>query len=117
MSNALLLALTGVVVLVATMPLPAAPVRDPLSIKLYTTIHNSKEYIFSAGPVPYDMAECRRRIKGLAADRDKVLRTGIGANGQKATKEDLAELRSWRFDCEYFSKPPVIKDPIEVKDL
>lgn len=79
--------------------------------KLYMVVYNGTDIGGTAGPLPYDMNECKSRQETMMLDKQETLDGGINRKTNKPfTVEEREKLENLRFECEWLHVRPSMKE-------
>lgn len=76
-------------------------------MKLFLIIYAGNIIGGSAGPLPYDMAECERRRDEFRTLQSEAVRSGFSKEQNRQLSDgELSRIKDMRFECEYRENRP-----------
>ncbi|QNH72159.1 hypothetical protein P11VFA_004 [Rhizobium phage P11VFA] len=84
-------------------------------MKLFMILYTMGQIGGTAGPLPYDINECKQRAAALQANVTQIVATGRSTNGknEEVGAEDMEKFKTMRFSCEHRASKPELgeKEP------
>lgn len=79
-------------------------------MKLFIILYSYAQLSGVVGPLETTMPDCEQMVVEFNQNRDRVLSTGISAEGYKLTEKEIKDITNLTMVCEYRAERPEIKD-------